>query len=161
MVFLEHVFSPNAGGLYKLSNEEVTVLAGGLDKPAGLRVGLNGEVFVTLPGKGQVIKVESVTTDVEDLSPFGDIPTQFGLHQNYPNPFNPSTTIRYDLPEPTTIRLVVFDALGRVVETLVSGHRSAGRHKVTWEADQVPSGVYFVRMEVGPMVETRSMFLAK
>jgi hypothetical protein len=89
------------------------------------------------------------------------LPTEFALHANYPNPFNPSTTIQYDLPEAATVRITVFDALGRLVESMVIGHRSAGRYKVTWDADRVPSGVYIVRLVAGAFAQTRRILLLR
>ncbi|MEO8169093.1 MAG: T9SS type A sorting domain-containing protein, partial [bacterium] len=67
------------------------------------------------------------------------------LHQNYPNPFNPSTTVNFDLPEPATVSLVVYDVLGRKVTDLVNGSKEAGYHSATWNAKDVSSGVYFAR----------------
>ena len=80
------------------------------------------------------------------------LPTEFALHQNYPNPFNPSTHIGYDLPEVSRVTVRVYDLLGRTVATLVEGTSEAGRHVAEWKGrndagTQVPSGVYFVRME--------------
>jgi hypothetical protein len=162
LVYLENnYFRPNTGGLYKLSNGEVTVLADKLDRPTGVRFGMNGEIFVTLLKKGQVIKVEGVATDVEDLSRAPGMPAQFILHQNYPNPFNPSTTIRYDLPEVADVRLVVFDALGRRVAELVNGHNSSGRHEAIWDATGSASGLYFYHLTAGDFVQTGAAYLSK
>jgi hypothetical protein len=101
-----------------------------------------------------------VGVSVEEAA-IAELPTEVGLFQNYPNPFNPATTLTYDLPEAADIHLVVFDVLGRVVESLVTGHQSLGRHSVVWDAAGVPSGVYFYRLEAGGLVLTKSMFLAK
>ncbi len=90
-----------------------------------------------------------------------ETPGQISLYQNYPNPFNPSTTIQYAVSEPTTVRLTILDALGRVVESLVNDRQSAGDHSVTWDATSQPSGVYFCRLEAGGFVEVRVMSLAK
>jgi hypothetical protein len=89
------------------------------------------------------------------------LPTEFALHPPYPNPFNPSTTVGFDVPQAEYVRLTIYDALGRLVESLVSGHQSAGRHTVTWNAEEVPSGVYFVRMEAGEYETTKTLTVAK
>lgn len=99
-----------------------------------------------------------VVTSIEDAA---ELPESYALHGNYPNPFNPSTTITYDLPEATEARLIVLDALGRVVESLVAGHQSSGRHAIQWDAKDAPGGVYFVRLETRGFVETRKMTLLK
>lgn len=73
------------------------------------------------------------------------LPTQFAVQHNYPNPFNPSTTISFDLPENSNVRLIVYDVLGREVAQLVNGAREAGYHSATWDASIMASGVYFAR----------------
>jgi hypothetical protein len=67
------------------------------------------------------------------------------MHGSYPNPFNPSTTINFDLPEPSHISLVVYDVLGRKVAELENGMKEAGYHSTTWNANKVASGIYFAR----------------
>ena len=89
------------------------------------------------------------------------LPTSYQLSQNYPNPFNPTTTITFDLPKASHVEMVVFDAMGREVATLVEGALSAGRHDVTWQAGNLPSGVYFYRIAAGDFVQVRQMLLIK
>ncbi len=75
------------------------------------------------------------------------VPSIFALHQNYPNPFNPSTTIRFDLPEPSHVRLTVYDLLGREVTTRFHDEvMDEGQHAVTFDAQNYASGVYFFRL---------------
>ncbi|MEX2116159.1 MAG: T9SS type A sorting domain-containing protein [Bacteroidota bacterium] len=74
------------------------------------------------------------------------IGTELSL-QSYPNPFNPATEIRFAIPEEGLVTLRIYDVLGRVVTTLVNENRQAGPHSVRWDASQVPSGVYFSRLE--------------
>lgn len=76
------------------------------------------------------------------------IPGTFTLAQNYPNPFNPSTNIRFDVPQSGFANLVVFDILGREVNTLVSENVKAGQYEVNFNAVSLPSGVYFYRLTV-------------
>ncbi len=83
-----------------------------------------------------------VTTGVSQSD---GVPTEFAVHQNYPNPFNPVTTIRFDLPENSTVSFVVYDVLGRTVAELVNGRMNAGYHQVEWNASHVASGVYLAR----------------
>ncbi len=80
---------------------------------------------------------------------------------SYPNPFNPSTTIRFDPPEATFVRLRVFDLLGRVIAILVEEQKSAGSYSVTFDASNLPSGVYLYRIEAGSYIETKRMLLLK
>lgn len=91
----------------------------------------------------------------------GFIPADFRLQQNYPNPFNHSTQIRYELPEPASVRLDVFTATGRHVRTLVSGNQPAGQHQVLFDASGLSSGLYISRLQAGSYVESRKMTLIK
>ncbi len=85
----------------------------------------------------------------------------FRLSQNYPNPFNPSTTIEYQLPSPSAVKLEVFDALGRKITTLVNERQDAGKHQVQFNAAGLASGAYFYKLQAGNNVETRKMLLVK
>jgi len=89
------------------------------------------------------------------------LPLAAELSQNYPNPFNPGTTIRYELPRASHVRLIVFDVLGREVRTLVNTFEQAGRHEATFNAQNVSSGTYFYRLEAGGSVETRKLTVVK
>lgn len=88
-------------------------------------------------------------------------PLGYRLHQNYPNPFNPQTVIGYETTEPGHVRLAVYDALGRTVAWLVDGVQAAGVYEVAFEADDLPGGVYFYRLEAGAYTATRRMVLLR
>ena len=87
------------------------------------------------------------------------IPKEFKLYQAYPNPFNPTTTIIYDLPRKTHVLLAVYDVLGRNVKTLVNGDKAAGSYRITLDANNLPIGVYFYRLEAGPYHDTKKLLL--
>lgn len=96
----------------------------------------------------------------------GGLPSEFALAQNYPNPLNPSTTIRYALPRPGHVKLVIYDLLGAKIRTLVDGRESAGFKHITWDGmnekgDRVPSGVYVYRMEAGEFTMTKKLTVMK
>ncbi|MBN2280306.1 MAG: T9SS type A sorting domain-containing protein [Candidatus Marinimicrobia bacterium] len=78
-----------------------------------------------------------------------NIPENFALMQNYPNPFNPVTTIGYQIPTAGNVRIEIFDLSGKLVETLVSDIKQAGDYSVIWNAQNVSSGIYLYRMQVG------------
>ncbi len=86
------------------------------------------------------------TTGVDE--PPDALPTSFSLQQNYPNPFNPSTTIRFELPKSSEVRLTVYDVLGRDVSVLVNDTRDAGYHEAKFDGSGLSSGVYFYRLQV-------------
>jgi len=93
------------------------------------------------------------------------IPTVFSLSQNYPNPFNPSTTIEFQLPERSFVKLVIFNTLGQEIETLVSEEKGAGTHQIVWNAGEFPSGIYLYRLDArstfGSLTSEKKMLLVK
>jgi len=87
----------------------------------------------------------------------GEVPNEYGLAQNYPNPFNPETTIRFQIPTAGLVDLRVYDILGREVSMLVNQHLDAGMHSVRFNAEQLASGMYFYRLNVGGYVATKKL----
>lgn len=85
----------------------------------------------------------------------------YALAQNYPNPFNPSTSIAFTLAQAGNVTLEIYNAIGQKVATLVNGKMPAGRHEVTWEAQNAPSGIYFCKLEAGAFNQTRKMVLMR
>jgi hypothetical protein len=88
-------------------------------------------------------------------------PVGFQLDQNYPNPFNPTTVIGYRLAAGSHVTLKVIDVLGREVATLVSERQSEGSYSVTFQASNLPSGIYFYRLQTGSFTQTRKMILLR
>jgi len=86
---------------------------------------------------------------------------KFDLIQNFPNPFNPTTTIYYRIPEKSTVSLKVFNLLGSEVISLVNEEKSAGSYQVEFSAVNLPSGIYFYRLQAGSSIETKKMILLK
>lgn len=83
------------------------------------------------------------------------------LQQNFPNPFNPVTTISYNLPNVSKVKLVVYDVTGREVATLINEFQSAGKHYVNFNASRIASGVYYYRIQAGEIIQTKKMILVK
>lgn len=90
-----------------------------------------------------------------------NLPQKFLLSQNYPNPFNPATTIRYELPKATSVRLEVFNLLGQHVATLVDGWRDAGIYSAVFNAENLPSGAYLYKMQTGEFTDVKRFMLLK
>lgn len=122
--------------------------------------GFNDEDFamrLTLLGDpALVVRSALVASTVSDPE---TRPSQFALMQNYPNPFNPSTTIRYELPEASRVSLKVFNVLGQELATLVDGVEGPGHKLVEFNAGNLSSGIYFIRLTAGKNVQTRKMLL--
>ena len=91
-----------------------------------------------------------------------EVPDRFILYQNYPNPFNPKTKISYGLKEAGNVKIIVYDALGKEVSTLIEQKQNAGTYSIEFNASNQSSGVYIYSMIVdGIIVETRRMVLTK
>jgi hypothetical protein len=85
----------------------------------------------------------------------------FKLSQNYPNPFNPSTTIKYSVPIKCFVEIVVYDLLGRKAATLVNEFQNSGEYDVNFKPDNLPSGVYYLRLSAGEVVKNIKMLYIK
>ena len=105
-------------------------------------------------------KVKRVSTGiVENI--LNKLPIKFSLFQNYPNPFNPSTTIKYSIPQQSYITLKIYDILGRQVATVIDEVKPPGNYQVEFNAANLPSGVYFYRIQAGSFNQVRKMLLIK
>jgi hypothetical protein len=89
------------------------------------------------------------------------LPKSYALNQNYPNPFNPSTTIEFDIPEKTNVKLIIYDILGREIETLIDKELEPGKYKLNFNATNLPSGVYFYTLKTPKFTKTNKMLLIK
>jgi len=116
--------------------------------------------FAGLEGKDLTPKgtIELMPTATEDQTA---VPEGFALAQNYPNPFNPTTTLSFSVHEAGSVRLTVHNVLGQHVRTIVQARLSQGTHVVSFDASDLPSGVYSYRLEAGGFVATRKMMLVR
>jgi VCBS repeat-containing protein len=104
---------------------------------------------------------DAVLTILEEL-----LPKTFALHQNYPNPFNPITTLRYDLPENSIVRITIYNVQGREIKVLVNQYQEAGYKSVRWNATNnygkpISAGMYFYKIRAGEFTQTKKMVLLK
>ncbi|MFZ4621741.1 MAG: T9SS type A sorting domain-containing protein, partial [Bacteroidota bacterium] len=134
-----------------------------------------GALLSQLPannGDGNIDAAEWFTYDygVTKVQNVNIIPDHFALQQNYPNPFNPSTTISFSIANVGTddnpsrnmnTTITIFDLIGREVATIVNDHFSPGTYSVIWDAKNVPSGMYFYRLQSGDFTAVRRMILLK
>ncbi len=91
----------------------------------------------------------------------GNLPDKNSLFDNYPNPFNPYTIIRYELSSRQLVRLKIYDLLGKEVAELVNKTQEAGVYEITFNASDLPSGVYIYRIIAGEFNQTRKMVVMK
>lgn len=90
-----------------------------------------------------------------------EVPEKFKLEQNYPNPFNPTTQIEYSITEASTVKLEVFNILGKRVATLINEQKKPGHYEVTFDGSNLASGVYLYRLQAGSHISTKKFILAK
>lgn len=122
------------------------------DSLTGWCVGDSGRILKTTTG--------GIITNFTDLN--SEISDKYFLSQNYPNPFNPNTIINYELGITNYVKLKVYDVLGNEVATLVNEKNSPGSYSVEFDGSNLPSGIYFYRLEVdGNIIDTKRMVLLK
>jgi hypothetical protein len=109
----------------------------------------------------QAARIPLTALDPVGIDDVADVPSKFSLAQNYPNPFNAQTRIEYSLASPSQVTLEIYDILGRKLETLVNEIQQPGSQSVIWDAEDMPSGIYFYRIQAGDFVETLKMNLMK
>jgi len=119
--------------------------------------GIHNPKYIISALKG-AMSLMGIATAVETEE---EVPTTYALFQNYPNPFNPTTRIKFSLPNSSHVRLTIYDAVGREVETLVNSELVAGTHNIEWTAKNIASGVYLYRIEAGSYVKVNKMLLVK
>ena len=150
------------GYVYKTTNSGVNWLYSG----SPVNVTLNSVFFVNeltgwaVGNTGSIIKTTNGgITAVNHL--YNSIPQNFCLSQNYPNPFNSVTRIKFDLPKSYNVKLVIYDVLGREIETLLDESKKPGSYEVTWDGSRYASGVYFYKLVADDYVVTKKMVLLK
>ncbi|HEY3249617.1 MAG TPA: choice-of-anchor J domain-containing protein [Ignavibacteria bacterium] len=132
----------------------------------GQRIYVAFRYFMNVSVDGIMVNVDSV--QVRNLSgpPVAvhhnnETPYKFDLKQNYPNPFNPSTVISFDLAKDEFVNLTVYNSIGQEVAVLVNEKREAGPHSVSFDATNLPSGVYLYRLKAGDYTKSMKMSLIK
>ncbi|MBZ0203530.1 MAG: T9SS type A sorting domain-containing protein [Ignavibacteria bacterium] len=109
---------------------------------------INGVLY----GDTSLVSINQISTE---------IPENFSLSQNYPNPFNPATHIGFRIADFGLVRIIVYDALGREVQTLVNQELQPGTYEVDFDGSNLPSGVYYYKLESESFTETKKMVLLK
>lgn len=122
---------------------------------------LNGIPYTANNAMGDRYATKTISFSITGGATPGAAPVSPELLPNFPNPFNPVTTIRFGLVEAASVRLVVYDMLGREVKVLVNGALTAGFHDIAFEANDLSSGMYLYRLETPTGVFVRPMTLLK
>jgi hypothetical protein len=135
----------NSGATYHLNSISI------VNANYGWAVGGAGNILHT--SNGGVTFIEGDET--------GKILAEFKVLQNFPNPFNPSTKISYSIPELSFVALKVYNVLGDEIATLVNEEKPAGNYEINFSAEGLTSGIYFYKLQVGNLTETKKMILLR
>ncbi|MBU2446679.1 MAG: T9SS type A sorting domain-containing protein [Bacteroidetes bacterium] len=176
-------------GIWSFWTDEYDLYAQYIDGNGNVKWGSNGVVIADIPGlgyapksitdgKGNAIvvwnalvgegtatvyaaKVDTlgIVTSVEYYNFYYAAKIQ--MHQNYPNPFNPSTTIEFSLPIRKHVILKIFNILGEEVKEMINKELEAGKHQINWEAENLPSGIYFYKLTTDNFNITKKMVLLR
>lgn len=106
------------------------------------------------------VTISKTITDVDD-NPWANLPNQLNLYQNYPNPFNPVTSISFELPRQSSVRLEIYNTLGQLVDVISHGYMPAGINEIEYDASELSSGVYFYRLVTDDNSLSKKMVLLK
>jgi len=159
-------------GFFNMSSEEATTAANNIQANFSIPIHTertpddyneeNVALFIPtnrlLLRHGETIALVSPSTDAENFSVF---PSDIKLYQSYPNPFNPSTKISFSIPTSSFVTLKVFNLNGSEIATLVEEQMPAGNYTREWSAVNMPSGVYFYRLQTGTFTDTKKFVLLK
>lgn len=130
-----------------------------------LSTGVYNVTLVATNGFGQDTLLRSEYISVINLSGItnlgGEIPKSYALYQNYPNPFNPTTKIKFGLSKQSMVKLTVYDITGKLAGTLINEPKAAGNYEVEFNAENLSSGAYFYKIEVGEFTDIKKMILLK
>lgn len=148
--------STDTTGIIELGSDEIgdgfgLIYRGGADSPGEIQL-IGAVISDRLYGDTTVVSV----TDKKTI-----LPSTFKLFQNYPNPFNPSTTIQYEIPKESFVKIIVYDILGREVEELLDEEKPAGEYEIKFNAKNLPSGIYFYQLKARTFIETKKMIFLK
>lgn len=148
------------GYMIKYSNSKLEKISFENNPIIDIAIDMDGNKWLLIQGIGCMIFNENRIVNVAN-KPINTIPKTIQLFQNYPNPFNPSTNIEYRMPITSIITLKVYDALGKLIKTLVNEVKNPGIYSVNFNAVGLPSGVYFYMINSGENTQTRKMILMK
>ena len=126
-------------------------------------------IYSSFGWDGIIIKTINGGVSFVEENEMDEIPNDYYLSNNYPNPFNPNTKIKYSIPQTSEVVIKVLDILGNELESLINEEKQAGIYEITWNAEELPSGVYFYQLKaVDPstnsgqgFVDTKKMIIMK
>jgi hypothetical protein len=154
------LFDQNCVGLGR-GNRTVAEIEMQIDQP--LTIGV--EELLAADNNNTVLRLERENGEIV----FGEappIPIEWSLSQNYPNPFNPTTNITFSIPEPSDVRIMIYNMLGQEVRELFAGQLQRGTNTISWDGKDMSgralaSGTYIYRMTAGSFIESKKMIILR
>lgn len=155
--------SPTSGTLMTGQSDEITVTFNTNGLPGGV---YTGELEVSHNGVTGRITIPVILDLATAADPARDLPSTYALHGNYPNPFNGQTEIAFDLPTAGNVNITVHNLLGQQVATIMNETRTAGFHRINWQArsdagHELTTGLYFLRVNMGGRDYVSKMILTR
>lgn len=119
------------------------------------------DTAVTVTVRNPIVENARWTSPIGISSLGTELPKEYKLYQNFPNPFNPQTNINFDIIKTGNVKIIIYDLLGREVQTLVNMELDAGRYNVDFDGSAFASGLYFYRITAGEFVDIKKMLIVK
>ena len=153
--------SPNTGNIESGSSSTITISVDPSDETLPSTFESLHAYFINNLEQDTTVVAVSYYFIADGVGETEFVPTEYALHPGTPNPFNPSTTIRYDLVQARHVSMAVYNMLGQKVFNLVNGSMPAGRHAVTFNGNNLASGIYLIRMDAGSFHAVQKVVLMK
>jgi hypothetical protein len=147
------------GGVYYSTNEGVTFNSLSLTGSVTPVLFSGSKVFAGVSGSTAGLYYYDYATSISNQTT--SVTSDFALYQNYPNPFNPATKIVYELKRANIVSLKIYDALGNEIKEIDNGFKSAGRHEINFNGENLASGLYFAKLNVNGNTLTNRLVLIK
>jgi Secretion system C-terminal sorting domain len=163
-VFAGQSSSMSGGGVYVSADtgKSWTQVNGGLTFNEDAKLVINeSNIFVCIDHDYNNVWTRPLSEITGTTKESNNLPKDFALFQNYPNPFNPSTAISYSIPTSSNVRLIVYNTLGQTVKVLENGFKIAGNYSINFNASDLPSGIFFYKLEAGQFSQVKKMILVK
>ncbi len=161
-VYLTGTYSGSTG--YTTTNGGANFSSSSITSGSGSGIIVMEKAYMLAQQTTNLLKLSvsyTVITGIEETIITSNVPSKFNLYQNYPNPFNPSTNIKFDLTGNGSVKLKVYNELGKEVATLLDGVRNSGSYEVKFDAANLSSGIYFYKLETENSSVTKKMLLVK
>jgi len=135
------------------------------DEANSIAVNNSGYVYITGRSMGSGTYLDYCT--IKYYEPIGiknisnEVPSAFSLYQNYPNPFNPNTNITFSIPKSGTVKLIVYDVMGKEVSVIVNSNLQKGIYSISFDGSALASGVYIYKITAGDFLDVKKMILIK